>query len=320
MTLKDRRLRRKPTTKLNEEKLKQYFLGKLSEAEKIAFEEEIALDEELTERAQIVEGELLDDYLRGNLSASDGELFEAIYLMTEARREKLSLAKSLWRVADEQKSAEIIAAESSPSVWQIWNAWRVAFAGAAAILLFGAFVFLWLNLRDKEEIAEQQNSNKPLIVLIENRNTPPIENVNSASQNVNNSNLRQNKNAPPTPAPKATPTPTPMKQSAPTLASFTLLPGTLRDEGEQFIKIAPNTQKINLRLNPPKDAAKYQTYSAVLKTADGETVFTAPNLKSLNLTLPAKKLENRTYIIFLEGQKAQNTPESVAEYTFRVRR
>ncbi len=304
---------------MNEEKLKHYFLGKLPEAGNNLFEEEIALDEKLTEAAQIAESELIDDYLRGNLSASDRELFGAIYLTTELRREKLLLAKSLWRVANEQKVSEIVAAETSLSFWQIWNAWRISFAGAAAILLIGAFVFLWLNSRDKVEIVQRQNSNQSPILAIEKPNTQPIENVNSVNRNVNKSNLQQNKNVAPTPAPKTTPTP-PMKQSAPTLASFTLLPGTLRDEGEQFIKIAPTAQKINLRLNLPKDAAKYQTYSAVLKTADGEIVFTAPNLKSLNLTLPAKKLENRTYIIFLEGQKAQNTPESVAEYTFRVRR
>lgn len=305
---------------MNEEKIKNYFLGKLPEAEKNQFEEEIALDENLTEAAQIAESELIDDYLRGNLSASDRELFGAIYLTTEPRRKKLSLAKSLWRVANEQKVSAIAAAETSLSFWQIWNAWRFAFAGAAAILLVGAFVFLWLNSRDKEEIVQRQNSNQSPILTIENRNTQPIENVNSVNRNVNKSNLQQNKNVAPKPAPKTTPTPPPIKQSAPTLASFTLLPGTLRDEGEQFIKIAPNTQQINLRLNPPKDAAKYQIYSAVLKTADGEIVFTASNVKSLNLTLPAKKLENRTYMIFLEGQNAQNTPESVAEYTFRVRR
>ena len=305
---------------MDKQKLKQYFLGNLSEAENNLFEEEIALDEKLTEAAQIVESELVDDYLRGKLSASDRELFGAIYLTTEARREKLSLAKSLWRVANEQKVSEIVAAETSLSFWQTWNAWRVAFAGVAAITLVGAFVFLWLNSRDKGEIVQQQNSNQLLTLKAENRNTQPIENVNSVNRNVNTSNLQQNKNVAPTPAPKTTPMPPPMKRPAPTLASFTLLPGTLRDEGEQFIKIAPTAQKINLRLNLPKDATKYQTYSVVLKTADGETVFTAPNLKSLNLTLPAKKLENRTYIIFLEAQNAQNTPESVAEYTFRVRR
>jgi len=305
---------------LNEEKLKHYFLGKLSEAENNLFEEEIALDEKLSEAAQIAESELIDDYLRGNFSASDRELFGAIYLTTEARREKLSLAKSLWRVANEQKSSEIPTAATSLSLWQTWNAWRAAFAGAAAILLIAAFVFIWFIPRDKVELVQHQNSNQIPTPKAENRNAQPIENVNPVNGNVNKPKLQQNKNVAPTPAPKTTPMPPPIKQPAPALASFTLLPGTLRDEGEQSIKIASSAQKINLRLNPPNDAVKYQTYSAVLKTADGETVFTASNLKSLNLTLPAKKLENRTYVIFLEGQNAQNTPESVAEYTFRVRR
>jgi len=44
-----------------------------------------------------------------------------------------------------------------------------------------------------------------------------------------------------------------------------------------------------------------------------------PNVRSLNLRLPAKNLEDRTYIIFLEGLTASGS-EPVAEYTFRVRR
>ncbi len=304
------------------EKLKKYFLGKLPEAENNLFEEEIALNENLTEAAQIAESELIDDYLRGVLSGSDRELFGTIYLNTEARREKLFLAESLWRVANERQASEIIAAENSS--WQTWNVWRFAVAGAA-ILLIGAFVFFWLNFGDKVEIAEQQNSNQSAAPKAENRNAQLIENVNAVNQNVNsvnrtvNNSIQQNKNAAPTPAPKTTLTP-PTKPPAPTLASFTLSPGTLRDEGEQSIKISPTAQKIRLRLNLPGDAAKYQTYSAVLKTADGETVFAASNLKSPNLTLPANKLENRTYMIFLEGQSSKDTPEPVAEYTFRVRR
>lgn len=312
-----------PTTKLNEEKLKNYFLGKLSQAESEQFEEEIALSEELTEQAHIVESELVDDYLRDTVSASDRKLFEAIYLTTEARREKLRLANSLWKIANEKKTNEIIIAKTPNSFWQNWNAWRVAFAGFAAILLVGVFAFWWLNSRGKEEIASQENTNQSLTPKAENRNIKPIENANNANQNANistKSNSPKNKNASPTPTPKTTPTPKPVEPSAPTLASFVLLPGTLRDEGEQFIKVLPNTNKINLRLNLPKDANKYQTYIATIKTADGETIFTAPNLKSLNFTLPANKLENRTYILFLEGQNAQNPAESVAEYTFRVRR
>ena len=308
---------------MSEENLKKYFLGKLSEAENERFEEEIALSEELTEQANIVESELVDDYLRDNLSASDSKLFEAIYLTTEARREKLRLANSLWKIANEQKTNEIITAKTPNLFWQNWNAWRVAFAGFATILLVGAVFFFWLNSRGKEEIVRQENTNQTPPPKAENRNIQPLENGNLVNQNANistNSNSPKNKNASPTPTPKTTPTPKPVEPSAPALASFVLLPGTLRDEGEQFIKIAPNATKINLRLNLPKDATKYQTYIATIKTADSETVFTSPNLKSLNFTLSANKLENRTYIIFLEGQNAQNPAESIAEYTFRVRR
>ncbi len=301
---------------MNEQNFKNYFLGKLSEAEGEAFEEKIATDAELTEKAQIVESELIDDYLRGNLSASERQLFEAIYLITEARREKLRFAKSLWKVANEQKSNEIVFEKTPNSLWQIWNAWRVAFVGVAAFLLLGAFVFFWINSSKKEEIVKQQNTNQSPTPKAENQNIQPLESVNIPNQKSNNSN----KNISPTPEPKSSPTPKPSEQPAPILASFVLSPGTLRDDGEQFIKITPNTNKINLRLNLPKDANKYQTYTATIKTADGETIFTAPNLKSLNLTLSADKLENRTYIIFLEGKTAENPPESVAEYTFRVRR
>ena len=116
---------RKPIDKnLNSEKLKSYFLGKLPEAENDSFEEEIALDAQLTETAQTVESELIDDYLRGNLSASDRALFERVYLNGEARREKLLFARSLWRAANEPEILEITAAsteETSPSFWQIWR-------------------------------------------------------------------------------------------------------------------------------------------------------------------------------------------------------
>jgi hypothetical protein len=301
---------------LNEEKLKQYFLGKLSKAYKSAFEEEIAIDNKLAEEAQIVENELIDDYLRGNFGASDRELFEANYLTTDARREKLSLGKSVWRVASERQTAEIVVARGSLSFWQRWNAWRVAFAGMTAILLAVAFIFLWFRSPLERQLVQKQKSNLPATRSAESRIIQPLEVEDAANRNANKLSAQQNINA--SPSPKKTPTP--KKESGPTMASFALLPGTLRDEGEQFVRIRPNTSRISLRLILPNDANKYQSFSAVLKTADGGTVVTASNLKALSFTLPAVKLENRTYIIFLAGHDIQNQPEPVAEYTFRVRR
>lgn len=304
---------------MTDEKLKKYFLGEISATEAEIFEEELALDAELTMQAQMIENELVDDYLRDNLSPSERLLFEKNYLITEARRKKLKFAKYLWQVVNEQK-INVVSAESKAPFWQNWNSLRWAFAGLATIFLIATAIFIWRDSADKPEIVKQVNNNQSPTPKIDNQNISqsPKTNLNpSISNSQANANLKKTS---PTPEVKITPTPKPTEQSAPTLITFVLLPGTLRSEGEQFIKISPNTNKVNLRLNLPKDTNKYQTYTATIKTADGETVSTFSNLKALNLNLSANQLQNRTYIIFLEGQTAKKPAESIAEYTFKVRR
>ena len=150
---------------------------------------------------------------------------------------------------------------------------------------------------------------------------------NSTNVNVNNQTPQVNSNINPTNTsntnkikPTATPTPQPIAPVEPIIATFTLFPGTLRSNGEQFVKIPTNTAKATFRLNLPKDAAKYESYSITIKNSNNETIFTNPNQKLPNLTIPAAKLENDTYIIFLEGNTPQKPSESIAEYTFRVSR
>ena len=307
---------------MTDEQIKKYFLGELSEAE--SFEEICAQDAELTEQAQIIESELIDAYLRGELSAAERKSFENNYLITGLRREKLKFAKEFLN------SFKEVPSEVKPQISYLQVLLggfrpRLVFAGLLTILLFGGFVLVWLNWQKKIEIAEQTTPTFTPIPTpkVENQNVQPIENViiNNQKTNVStNLNTQPNKNVSPTPQIKTTQTPKPTEPSAPTLASFTLLPGTLRSEGEQFIKIAPNVGKVNLRLRLPKEANKYETYTATIKTADGETVATFSNTKFLNLNFSANKLEKRTYIIFLEGQNTPNPAESIAEYTFRVRR
>lgn len=316
----------------SDDNLRSYFLGTLAVEESERLEEQCAADAELTEQAQIVESELADDYLRENLPADERRLFEENYLTTEARREKLRLAVNLWKVANEdQKTVETPAPTFRQTLFANYR--MLIFGGLTAAIIFGAFGIFWLNSNKNPEIVRQENANQAINSKVQNQLIEALHNANVANQNLgigvrhsNNSVNSAQHNSQKTannaaPKPSATPeiklTP---KPNAPTLATFVLSPGTLRSEGEQFIKIAPNTDKINLRLTLPNDAVKYQTYRAVLKTADGEIVFTSSNLKSFNLLLSAAKLENQTYIIILEGQNAENPAESIAEYSFRVHR
>ena len=317
---------------ISDENLKSYFLGTLAVEESERLEEQCAADAELTEQAQIVESELADDYLRGNLSADERRLFEENYLTTEARREKLRLAGNLWKVANENQLTD---EKSASSFWEtLFANYRIlTLSGLAAAIIFGAFGLFWLNSNKNSEIVRQENINQAMNLEVQNQLIEAMQNANVVNQNLgigikysnnsansaeqNSQKTANNAASKPSETPEIKSTP---KPNAPILATFVLSPGTLRSEGEQSIKIASNTDKINLRLTLPKDAVKYQTYRAILKTADGETVFASPNLKSFDFSLSAAKLENQTYIIFLEGQNAQNPAESVAEYSFRVRR
>lgn len=327
MTPKYEGLGRKLTIESRNEKLGRYFLGHLSEEENNRLEQDTAVDPVSFEKAQIFESELIDEYLRDDLSASDRKAFRTSYLRGDGRREKLASSASLWSVANEQQTRVFAGGQkTSPKIWRLLSGWP-AFAGFAAIVFFGTLVYVAFKSGLKVEVSEFRNPDQPIIGITKteepqaNSAIEPQSN-NAAQQPPNNAagtNTADNSNFPPRdntvkdkPKEKGT--------LSPAVASFSVLPGALRDEGEQSIKITPKTRSIDLRMTPPTDASKYRSYSVTVKTADGETVFAAPNLGSLRFTVPASKLENRTYIIFLEGLNTQNTPESVAEYTFRVRR
>lgn len=321
---------------LNDKQIRAYFLGELSETDAESFEEKYAVSAELTEQVQMVESELADDYLRGILSPSEIHLFEANYLITEARHEKVRLAASLWKIAGEYKESENqIAAVAQSSFWQtifgVPKSFQIAFAGLAFLLIFGGITFYLLTLNGKQEVTELQDTNQSSVPTIENKNNQAAQNavVEDKSPIIDSTNLsvkvkenNKQKSLQQTLTPERHPQSVPKKveKTTSTLAVFVLFSGTLRDDGEQFITIPANAKKVNLQLNLPENTNEYQVYRATLKTADGDTIFTSPNLKLRSLILSAEKLENRTYIIFLDGQNQQNEPESIAEYTFRVRR
>ncbi len=314
----------------NDEQLRAYFLGKLPEAEAENLEIECAAAAELTEEAELVERELADDYLRGNLSSADTNLFETNYLITDARRKKLGVARGLWAIAGESQTAVALAA-SPNSFWQTLFGKRYRFQFVSVclflVLICGAVFWYLLTLNvSKNDVAEVKD-----VKYAPQIEKPTVKNLDPSDQNLKTSpansgvqNKESNKSStlPPKIPSEVKPNPIPksVKQNMPGLAVFTLFPENLRDTGEQFITIAPNVKNVKLQLNAPEETTKYQTYRAVLKTADGNDVFTSPNIKSLSLTISAEKLENRTYIICLEGQNAQREFESVTEYTFRVRR
>jgi anti-sigma factor RsiW len=314
----------------SDEQIKAYFLGKLSVPEAEVFEEDAAQSAELTEYAQLVERELTDDFLRGALTAEEARLFEESYLVTEARRRRFRTAKILWQTAGKQSSA--VAAGTRKNFWQsLFGGPRIFqfAAGGLLLLLVFAAVFYYFSKKSvsRNEIAEIKVA-EPRVKIED-----PVAPASSAEDQNQNAQVASpavrdsreiNKNTSFAPKSQTEPKPAESPQNTPqsstSLAVFTLFAGTLRDEGEQFISLLQETKKVGLRLKLPEDAGKYQIYRILLKPVEGDTIFSAQNLRSLNFTIPAEKLENRTYVVFLEGKNAENVFESIAEYSFRVRR
>ncbi|MEJ7616641.1 MAG: hypothetical protein WKF30_06655 [Pyrinomonadaceae bacterium] len=75
------------TWQINKDKtLVRYLLGDASDAEKIRLEEEYFGDDGFFGQLLVVEDDLIDAYVRGELSESDRERFEKSFLTLPRRR------------------------------------------------------------------------------------------------------------------------------------------------------------------------------------------------------------------------------------------
>jgi hypothetical protein len=91
--------------------MKRYLLGELVESEQQALEGRLMASDDYFEQLLIAEDDLVDEYLRGTLSAREKQRFNDHFLCTPERRHKLSFSRSL------QKYVAAYA-ESRRTVWR----------------------------------------------------------------------------------------------------------------------------------------------------------------------------------------------------------
>ena len=136
-----------------EKQLCQYLLGKLAEDVQRRLEEKLMTQANLLEQLEVLEDELIDEYLRNTLSDKDREGFEKHFLSSPERHQKLRFAqafRSYVAVANEGKEKE----PSKSSLWQtLWATLRDSRAPALSygfpVAILGALLRLacgWLAL------------------------------------------------------------------------------------------------------------------------------------------------------------------------------
>jgi CHAT domain-containing protein/cytochrome c-type biogenesis protein CcmH/NrfG len=138
----------------DKETIKAYLLGKISEEETLAgIEESLFFDDGFAKDVELVEDEIINDYVFGDLSADDRESAENFFFKNSERQFKLKLTEEL------KKKANVAGAVGKKrSFFETLKAFfsQPAYVGAFAVLLVvivGLAVFLSRG-PDSSELAE----------------------------------------------------------------------------------------------------------------------------------------------------------------------
>src|SRR5437868_444581 len=85
----------------NQELIVKYLLGDLPEQEQARIEDRAISDHRYLRNIQAVESDLIDEYVRGGLSAHERRQFEGRFLASQERQQKVEFARALAKVAPE---------------------------------------------------------------------------------------------------------------------------------------------------------------------------------------------------------------------------
>ena len=120
-------------------RIRQYLLGVLPEVEQRRIEELFILNPDYREHVSIIEDELIEDYLDGELSEEEGQQFTAYFLATPQQRRRLQIARSLKSHAAQSADERTVRKDFGRRKSLHWLSWRNPFFAlpvAAVLLIF----------------------------------------------------------------------------------------------------------------------------------------------------------------------------------------
>lgn len=137
-----------------QQQIREYLLGRLPSEQQSELEERLLSDDDLYEEIQIVEDELVDEYLRNELSQTDRTSFEAHFLASSEHQAKTQFARNLTRYVAARAEAVGSVTENSNRKIARGRTWRrlgflptqnpiLGYALATAVLLIVVGVGWW---------------------------------------------------------------------------------------------------------------------------------------------------------------------------------
>lgn len=289
----------------------QYLLGELPEPEAVQFEEEYFNDDELFEETSALENELIDSFVRGELSEAERQQFEKGYLISPARRANVEFSRVLathLSALNPGNTKENTAGKREPiPIWSSQNGPTVHLAWVAAILIAIASL-AWMtivNQRLRNDLdslrAQQTESQKQVQTLsqqIASLNSQLLAITATAQQETPGTNL----------------------------ISMILIPGVGRSPGDlPKLTIGQGTPLVQFRLFMEHD--DYLSYRVSIENADGKQAWEKTGLKSqagkqggkiIAVKIPSSIFKGSDYLVKLDGLTPEGKFEEAEDYRFQV--
>jgi len=265
----------------NEQVIIRYLLNELSEEEQARIEEAYLGDDSLFDQIRALEEELLEDYVKGDLSGLARRQFERQYLASERSRERIRATRDLIQICSFESNARKVPNHNlkrsgSPLGARLRLIAKQPLAlglgmAAALLLIFGlgsAVELLRLQMRlatvSEERAVFEQRANEAEHQLAGERERLNAERAEIASLR---ERLRRDNNQSGQLEPERVRTRTSENQTA----LLALTQGMRSFSRPARIAISAGTRFLDLQVNlEEQEAAKPRSYRAVVKTVEGE--------------------------------------------------
>ena len=314
----------------------RYLLGELPDAQQVEIEDRAFSDKEYLASITAVENDLIDEYVRGELSAPARQRFETRFLASAERRKRVEFAKALRTVVSESAGPEKKAVHDTrrwswrESLYAFLNGFTPAarLATVTAATLFVA-VAAWLFVetqrlrRQVNQLQAENQTGRNLQQSLEEERKRNAELNARLDQEKHQREQTDESLRELTETTEATnPAPPPV------IAALTLLPGLSRG-GDQKPNLDLSNDERLVRLQIGIDPEEqYKTFAVELRTLAGRQVWNRENLgartrrgtRVVGLTLPATVLKSGEYELRLRGLREGGGAEDVGFYYFNVRK
>jgi hypothetical protein len=318
----------------NQTLARRYLLGVLSDDEVVRLEESYFADDKLFEEIEIAEDELVDAYVRGQLSGEDRKRFEKGLATSERLSERVRFGRLL-RARASARPAPVSSSQSHVSWWNAFfttllnggPALKAGVVTGALIVVLGgsALMVEWVRVRsESQHIAAERLKLEQRQKDLEQQIADLKSNTNQLSATVQqetaaNEKLKQElQNVKEQLAQRTQP-------GLPQIVSAVLLSGLSRSQAEDT-ELVVQPQHALIKLDLVLDLDEYSTYGVSIQSADDRELVSRKGLRArgpasqrtISVEFPSRILREGTYVVKVTGRTSSGTYEPVSGYRFRL--